>query len=61
MIDFFVYIEKINLEKRLVLMINVIKQEIDMEEYLRKILDIICKFLHTTHIFINDFIHKVDI
>ena len=56
MIDFFVYIEK-----RLVLMINVIKQEIDMEEYLRKILDIICKFLHTTHIFINDFIHKVDI
>ncbi len=35
MIDFSFY-EKINLEERLVLMINIIKQEIDMEKALKK-------------------------
>lgn len=41
-------------------MINVIKQEIDMEESLRKRLEIICDFCNTTPIFINDSIRKID-
>ncbi len=54
MIDFFVYMiyEKINLEERLMFMINVIKQEIDMEEFLRKRLEIICDFCNATPTFI---------
>ena len=55
MIDFFVYMiyEKINLEERLMFMINVIKQEIDMEEFLGKRLEIICDFCNATPTFIN--------
>ena len=41
-------------------MINVIKQEIDMEEPLRKRLEIICDFFNTTPSFINGSIRKID-
>ena len=41
-------------------MINIIKQEITIEESLRQRLEFICEFSHTTPIFINGFIHKVD-
>ncbi len=41
-------------------MINVIKQEIDMEEFLRKRLEIICYFCNTTPTFINGSIRKID-
>ena len=41
-------------------MINVIKQEIDMEELLRKRLEIICDFFNTTPSFINGSIRKID-
>lgn len=41
-------------------MINVIKQEIDMEESLRKRLEIICDFCNTTPIFINGSIRRID-
>ena len=41
-------------------MINVIKQEIDMEESLRKRLEIICDFCNATPTFINDSIRKID-
>ena len=41
-------------------MINVIKQEIDMEESLRKRLEIICDFCNTTPTIINGSIRKVD-
>ena len=41
-------------------MINVIKQEIDMEEPLRKRLEIICDFCNTTPSFINCSIRKID-
>ena len=41
-------------------MINVIKQEIDMEESLRKRLEIICDFCNTTSIFINGSIRRID-
>ena len=41
-------------------MVNVIKQEVWMEESLRKRLEFICEFSHTTPTFINGFIHKVD-
>ena len=41
-------------------MINVIKQEIDMEEPLRKRLEIICDFCNTTPSFINGSIRRID-
>ncbi len=41
-------------------MINVIKQEIDMEESLKKRLEIICDFCNTTPIFINGSIRRID-
>ena len=41
-------------------MINVIKQEIDMEEPLRKRLEIICDFCNTTPTFINAIIRRND-
>ena len=41
-------------------MINVIKQEIDMEESLRKRLEIICDFCNTTPTFINGSIKKIE-
>ena len=41
-------------------MVNIIKQEIEVEEFLKQRLEFICEFSHTTPTFINDFIHKVD-
>ena len=41
-------------------MINVIKKEIDMEESLKKRLEIICDFCNTTPIIINGSIRKID-
>ena len=41
-------------------MINVIKQEIDMEEPLRKRLEIICDFCNATPTFINGSIRRID-
>ena len=41
-------------------MINVIKQEIDIEESLRKRLEIICDFCNTTPSFINCSIRRID-
>lgn len=40
--------------------INIIKKEIDVEESLRKRLEIICDFCNTTTTIINDSIRKVD-
>lgn len=41
-------------------MINVIKQKIDMEESLRKRLEIICDFCNATPTFINGSIRRID-
>ena len=41
-------------------MINIIKKEIDVEESLRKRLEIICDFCNTTPTIINGSIRKVD-
>ena len=41
-------------------MVNVIKKEIDVEESLRKRLEIICDFCNTTSTIINGSIRKVD-
>ena len=41
-------------------MINIIKKEIDVEESLRKRLEIICDFCNTTPEIINGSIRKVD-
>jgi GTP-binding protein EngB required for normal cell division len=41
-------------------MIKVIKQEIDIEESLKKRLEIICDFCNTTPIIINGSIRKID-
>ena len=41
-------------------MINIIKKEIDVEESLRKRLEIICDFYNTTPTIINGSIRKVD-
>ena len=41
-------------------MINIIKKEIDVEESLRKRLEIICDFCNTTPKFINGSIRKID-
>ena len=48
------------MSERLVSMVNIIKQEIDMEESLKKRLDIICDFCNTTPKIINGSIRKVD-
>ena len=48
------------MSERLVSMINIIKQEIDMEESLKRRLDIICDFCNTTPKIINGSIRKVD-
>ena len=44
----------------MVLMINIIKQEITIEESLKQRLEFICEFSHATPTFINGYIHKVD-
>ena len=49
-----------SLSERLVSMINVIKKEIDMEESLKKRLEIICDFCNTTPTIINGSIRKID-
>ena len=41
-------------------MINVIKKEIDMEESLKKRLEIICDFCNTIPTIINGSIRKID-
>ena len=41
-------------------MVNVIKKEIDMEESLKKRIEIICDFCNTTPTFINGSIRKID-
>ena len=41
-------------------MINIIKKEIDVEESLRKRLEIICDFCNTTPTIINGSIRKVE-
>ena len=48
------------MSERLVSMVNIIKQEIDMEESLKRRLDIICDFCNTTPKIINGSIRKVD-
>lgn len=48
------------MSERLVSMVNIIKQEIDMEECLKRRLDIICDFCNTTPKIINGNIRKVD-
>ncbi len=48
------------MSERLVSMVNIIKQEIDMEESLKRRLDIICDFCNTTPTIINGSIRKVD-
>ena len=46
--------------ERLVSMVNIIKQEIDMEESLKRRLDIICDFCNTNPTVINGSIRKID-
>ena len=41
-------------------MINIIKQEIPIDESLKKKLEFICDFCNTTSIFINGSIRKID-
>ena len=41
-------------------MINVIKKEIDMEESLKKRLEIVCDFCNTTPTIINGSIRKIE-
>lgn len=41
-------------------MINIIKQEIEMEESLKQRLELICRFAKTKPIFINGSIRKID-
>ena len=48
------------MSERLVYMVNIIKQEINMEESLKRRLDIICDFCNTTPKIINGSIRKVD-
>lgn len=48
------------MSERLVSMVNIIKQEIDMEDSLKRRLDIICDFCNITPMIINGSIRKVD-
>ena len=41
-------------------MINIIKQEIEMEKGLKQRLEFICDFCKTTPIFVNSSIRKID-
>ena len=44
----------------MVSIINIIKQEITFDEFLKQRLEFICEFPHTTSTFINSFIRMVD-
>ena len=59
-IDFFVSYKEIILIERLVFMINIIKQEIEMDACLKQKLEFICDFCNTTPTIINGSIRKLD-
>ena len=48
------------LEERMVLWVNIIKEELPIEESLRKKLELICEFAKTTSKIINGNIRKID-
>ena len=58
MIDFFVLQEKII--ERLVSMIKIVKEEIEIEESLESRLRVICDFCNTTPIIENGSIRRID-
>ena len=60
MIDFFVFYKETILKKKMMFMINIIKQEIPIDESLKKKLEFICDFCNTTPTFINGSIRKID-
>ena len=59
MVDFFVY-EKNHPKERMVELINIIKQEIEVDIELKKKLKFIRKFCNTTPTFINGSIRNID-
>jgi hypothetical protein len=48
-----VFISKKHPNERMVLMVNIIKQELPIEESLRKKIELICEFAKTTPTIIN--------
>ena len=58
MIDFFSFLKKII--ERLVSMIKIVKEEIEIDESLVSRLNVICDFCNTTPTIINGSIRKVD-
>ena len=59
-IGFFVYKKSINLKERRLIVISIIKQELEMEETLKKKIEFICEFSNTTPTIINGSIRKVE-
>ena len=53
-------IQRLSYKERMVFMVNIIKQEIVIEESLKKKLELICEFSNTTLKIINGSIRKID-
>jgi len=53
-------IQKLSYKERMVFMVNIIKQEVIIEESLKKKLELICEFSNTTLKIINGSIRKID-
>ena len=53
-------IQRLSYKERMVSMVNIIKQEIVIEESLKKKLELICEFSNTTLKIINGSIRKID-
>ena len=58
-IDFFCVLQRNHPKERMVFMINIIKQEIPIDESLKKKLEFICDFCNTTPTFINGSIRNL--
>jgi hypothetical protein len=54
-----VFLSKKHPNERMVLMVNIIKQELPIEESLRKKIELICEFAKTTPTIINGSIRKI--
>ena len=53
-------IQRLSYKERMVFMVNIIKQEVVIEESLKKKLELICEFSNTTLKIINGSIRKID-
>ena len=58
-VDFFCVLQRNHPKEMMVFMINTVKQEIPIDESLKKKLEFICDFCNTTPTFMNGSIRKI--